>query len=86
MGETLRGQPWTPAVMLSHGCYGLSVRRMTGLCTFRRPSMCRPVPRQLMRNELLDLTTIVPTTACHQSNYVETYSRFMMRLPCVGTP
>ncbi len=49
MGETLRGQPWTPAVMLSHGCYGLSVRRMTGLCTFRRPSMCRPVPRQLMR-------------------------------------
>ena len=30
------------------------------LCTFRRPFMGRPVPRQLMRNELLDLTTIVP--------------------------
>ena len=24
-----------------------------------------PVPRQLLRNELLDLTTIMPTTACH---------------------
>ncbi len=28
-----------------------------------------------MRNELLDLTTIVPATAYHQRNYVETYSR-----------
>ena len=46
------------------------------LCTFRRPSMGRPVSHQLMRNELLDLTTILPATACHQRNYVETYSRF----------
>jgi hypothetical protein len=28
-----------------------------------------------MRNELLDLTTILPATAHHQRNYVETYSR-----------
>ena len=41
-----------------------------------QPSMCRPVPRQFMRNALLDLTTIVLATACHQSNDVETYSRF----------
>src|SRR2546422_173187 len=75
MGATPRSQPWTPALMLPHGCYGLRVRRMTVLCTFRRPSICRPVPRQLMRNALLDLTPIVPTTACHQRNYVETYSR-----------
>ena len=76
MGETPRGQPWTPALMLPHGCYGLSVRRMTVWCTFRRPSMCRPVLCQFMRNESLDLTTIVPATACHPRNYVETYSRF----------
>ena len=64
LGETLRGQPWTPALMLPHGCDGLSVRRMTVLCTFRMPSMGRPVPRQFMRNELLDLTPIVSVTAC----------------------
>ena len=29
---------------------GLRVRRMTALCTFRRPFMGRPVPRQFMRN------------------------------------
>ena len=60
----------------AHGCYGRRGRRMTVLYPFRRPSMCRPVPRQCMRNALLDLTTIVPATACHQSNDVETYSRY----------
>jgi len=43
--------------------------------------MCRPMHRPLMRNELLDLTTIVPATACHQRDCVETYSRFMP--PCL---
>src|SRR5712691_6006832 len=75
MGATPRGQPWTPALTLPHVRYGLSVLLMAVLCTFRRPSMCRPVHRQFMRNELLDLTTIVLATACHQRNDVETYSR-----------
>jgi hypothetical protein len=44
-----------PALTLPHVRYGLSVRLMAVCCTFRRPSMCRPVHRQLMRNELLDL-------------------------------
>ena len=65
MGETPRGQPWMPVLMLPHGCDGLSVRRMTGLCPFRRLSMCHPVPCHFMRNKLLDLTTIIPATACH---------------------
>jgi len=39
--------------------------------------MCRPMHRQLMRNELLDLAPIIPATPCHQSNYIETYSRCM---------
>jgi integrase/recombinase XerD len=52
---------------------------MAVLCTFREPSLCRHVHRELMRNAVLDLTPIIPTTACHQSNYVERYSRF--RLP-----
>ena len=79
MGETPRGQPWTPALMLPHGCDGLRVRRMTVLWTFRRPFMGRPVPRQFMRNELLDLTTIVPATAYHRRSYAERYSRCMPR-------
>src|SRR6266566_5837372 len=58
-----------PAIMLPHGCEGLRVRRRTVLWTFRRPFMGRPVPRQLLRNELLDLTTIVPATAYHRRSY-----------------
>src|SRR6266567_3401002 len=67
-----------PAIMLPHGCEGLRVRRMTVLWTFRRPFMGRPVPRQLLRNELLDLTTIVPATAYHRRSYAERYSRFSL--------
>jgi len=75
MSETPRGQPWTPALMLPHGCYGPSVRRMTVLGTFRRPSMYQPVHYKLMRSALLDVTTIVPATPCHHRNYIESYSK-----------
>jgi hypothetical protein len=33
------------------------------------------VRRELLRNALLDFTPSIPATACHQRNYVETYSR-----------
>ena len=75
IGATPRGQPWTPAVTLPHGRDGLSARRMAVLWTFREPSLCRHVHRELMRNAVLDLTPIIPPTACHQRNYVERYSR-----------
>ena len=55
---------------------GLSALGMAVLCPFRRSSMCRYVYRELTRNEVLDLITIVPATACHQKNYVGTYSRY----------
>src|SRR5215470_14986591 len=61
-----------------HGRDGLSAWRMAVLWTFREPSLCRRVRRALMRNALLDYTLIIPATACHQSNYVETYSRYML--------
>ncbi len=61
MGETPRGQPWT----LPHVRYGLSVLLMAVLCTFRGPSMCRHVHRQLLRNELPNFTTIIPVTVYH---------------------
>jgi len=63
------------AVTLPHGCDGLSARRMAVLWTFHEPSLCRRVRRELLRNALLDFTPIIPATACHQRNYVETYSR-----------
>jgi hypothetical protein len=72
-----RGQPWMPAWTLSHVRDGLRVRLMAVWCTFRRPCMCHPVHRQCMRNTWRDLSIIVPTTACHQSNDIETYSRCM---------
>ena len=52
------------------------MRRMTVLWTFRRPCMGRPVPRQLMRHEWVDLTTIMPATACHRRSYAARYRRF----------
>ena len=79
-GATPWGQPWTPAVTLSHGHDRLSAWRMAVFCTFRKPSLCRHVHRELLRNTLLDLTPIVPATACHQRSYVETYSRYMWGL------
>ena len=38
--------------------------------------MGRPVPRQFLRNAVLDLITIVPATAYHHRSYAERYSRF----------
>ena len=75
IGATPRGQPWTPAVTLPQGCDGLSARWMAVLWTFREPSLCRHVRRDLLRNALLDFTHSIPATACHQRNYVEIYSR-----------
>jgi hypothetical protein len=74
---TPRGQPGTPAVTLSQGRDGLSARRMAVFCPFRKPSLCRHVHRELLRSALLDLTPIVPATAYHHRNYVETYSKFI---------
>src|SRR5262249_14515187 len=75
IGATPRGQPLTPAMVLPHGCWGLLGRWMRVWWTFSRACMGGPVPRQLMRNELRDSTSIIPVTACHQRNYVERYSR-----------
>ena len=65
LGATPWGQQWTPALTLPHVRYGLSVRLMAVLCTFSRPSRCRHVHRQLLRNELPNFTTIVPVTVYH---------------------
>ena len=56
---------------------GLIAWRMAGLSTFREPSLCRHVHRELLRSVLLDLTPIIAATTCHQKNYVERYSRYM---------
>ena len=60
---------------LPQGRDGLSARGMAVLWTFREPSLYRHVRRELLRNVVLDFIPIIPTTACHQRNYVETYSR-----------
>ena len=88
MGETPWGQPWLPVLTLPHVRAGLSGLLIAVWCTFRRLSMCRPGHRELMRNELRNLTAIVPATACHPRNDVETYSRSIQTLSfgpcCVG--
>jgi hypothetical protein len=62
IGEIHRGQQGTPALTLPHLGDGLSVLLMAVLCPFRRPSLCHPVHRQLVHNESLYLTPIVPAT------------------------
>src|SRR6267154_608907 len=52
MGETLLGQPWTPALRLPQVRYGLSLLLLEVFYTPGVDSICRQVQRQLMRNEL----------------------------------
>ena len=56
---------------------GLSVMWVAVLCPFCKPSMGRSVHHECMRNTLRNLPPIIPATACHERNYVETYSRSM---------
>jgi hypothetical protein len=51
---------------------------MAVVWTFREPSLYRHVHRELLRNTSLDFTPLIPATACHQRNYVETDSRFII--------
>jgi hypothetical protein len=52
VGETHRGQQWTPALTLPQVRYGLSVLLLEVFLTLSVSSICRHVQRQLMRNEL----------------------------------
>jgi hypothetical protein len=81
IGATHRGQQGTSALMLIHIRYGLSTQLLAVFCMFRRPSICRQVHRELTRNELRDLTTIVHANVCRQKNYVGTYSRYICSQP-----
>src|SRR5213080_3403815 len=76
IGATPRGQPWTSAVTLPPGRNGLIAWRMAVLSTFRAPSLCRHVHREFLRSVSLDVTPIIPVTACQQRNDVERYSRY----------
>src|SRR5438876_6375 len=52
LGETHRGQQWTPALTLPQVRYGLSLLLLEVFCTPGIDYICRQVHRQLMRNEL----------------------------------
>src|SRR5262247_2668260 len=52
IGETHRGQQWTPAFTLPKVRYGLSMLLLEVFCTSGVDALCRQVYRQLMRNEL----------------------------------
>jgi len=51
IGETHRGQQWTPALTLPQVRYGLSLLLLEVCCTPGIDSICRQVQRQLLRNE-----------------------------------
>ena len=51
LGETHRGQQWTPALTLPHVRYGLRVLLREVLYTPGADSICRQGQRQLQRNE-----------------------------------
>src|SRR5438552_8437778 len=52
IGESHRGQQWTPALTLPQVRYGLSVLLLEVFCTSGVDYICRQVQRQLLRNEL----------------------------------
>ena len=51
IGETHRGQQWTPALTLPQVRHGLSLLLLEGFCPLGVDSICRRVQRQLLRNE-----------------------------------
>jgi len=51
IGETHRGQKWTPALTLPQVRYGLSLLLLEVYCTPGTDYICRQVQRQLLRNE-----------------------------------
>jgi hypothetical protein len=71
----LVGEPWPAAVTLPQGCNGLRARQTAVLWTFRAPALGRHMYRELLRSALLDVTSIIPATACYQRNDVKRYSR-----------
>jgi SRSO17 transposase len=52
IGETHRGQSFTPALTLPQVRYGLSLLLLEVYCTLGVDDICRQVQRQLQRNEL----------------------------------
>jgi SRSO17 transposase len=52
IGETHRGQQWTPALTLPQVRYGLSVLLLEVFCASSVDDICHQVQRQLLRNEL----------------------------------
>ena len=52
IGETHRGQSWTPALTLPQVRYGLSLLLLAVFCPLGVDYICRRVQRQLQRNEL----------------------------------
>jgi SRSO17 transposase len=52
IGETRRGQRWTPALTLPQVRYGLSLLLLEVFCTPGIDSICRQVHHHLLRNEL----------------------------------
>ena len=79
IGATPRGSAVDNCRATPQGRDGLSARQMAVLYTFREPSLCRHVHRELLRSVLLNLTRIIPATTCHQRNYVERYSRYRQK-------
>jgi hypothetical protein len=51
IGETHRGQPWTPALTLPPVRYGLSLLLLEVFCIPDIDDICRHAHRQLLRNE-----------------------------------
>jgi hypothetical protein len=51
IGETHRGQQWTPALTLPQVHYGLSLLLLEECCAPGIDSICRQVQRHLLRNE-----------------------------------
>src|SRR3989442_6206640 len=50
--------------------------KLDALALFFARLLSGSLHRALLRNAVLNVTPIIPATACHQRNYVERYSRF----------
>jgi hypothetical protein len=64
LGETHRGQQWTPALTLPQVRYGLSMLLLEVFCTPGVDYICRQVQRQLLRNESARFYRLPENVSC----------------------
>jgi len=82
IGETHRGQRWTPALTLPQVRYALSLLLLEVFCPPAWATSAIKSSVNYCATSWRDSTIITPVSVCHRVSYAERYSRFMVWRSC----